>query len=93
MYCFNRLYLAVTESVRDALQQPGYFEAPAAMEQLDVGFAQLYFDALRALDKSEMLKSALGAEVVASYLKLKRDDWNAYAGHLTELERQTTLDC
>jgi glutamine synthetase len=50
-------------------------------------------DALRALDKSEMLKSALGADVVASYLKLKRDDWNAYAGHLTEWERQTTLDC
>jgi glutamine synthetase len=31
--------------------------------------------------------------VVGSYLKLKRDDWNAYAQHLTEWERQTTLDC
>jgi glutamine synthetase len=30
---------------------------------------------------------------VASYLKLKHDDWNAYARHLTEWERQTTLDC
>jgi glutamine synthetase len=24
---------------------------------------------------------------------LKHDDWNAYSRHLTEWERQTTLDC
>jgi glutamine synthetase type III len=50
-------------------------------------------DALRALEKSAVLKNALGAATVASYLKLKHDDWNAYARHLTEWERQTTLDC
>ncbi len=50
-------------------------------------------DALRALEKSTVLKNALGAATVASYLKLKHDDWNAYARHLTEWERQTTLDC
>ena len=34
-----------------------------------------------------------GEDVVRSYLRLKHDDWNAYARHLTEWERETTLDC
>ena len=50
-------------------------------------------DALRALEKSSILKSALGEETVSSYLKLKYNDWNAYSGHLTDWERQNTLDC
>jgi glutamate---methylamine ligase len=50
-------------------------------------------DALRALEKSTVLNEALGEAVVASYLKLKHDEWNAYSRHLTEWERQTTLDC
>jgi glutamine synthetase len=50
-------------------------------------------DALRALEKSSVLKAALGEETVAAYMKLRRDDWNAYSRHLTEWERHTTLDC
>jgi glutamine synthetase len=50
-------------------------------------------DALRALEKSSVLKAAFGEETLASYLKLKHEDWNAYARHLTDWERQTTLDC
>jgi glutamine synthetase len=50
-------------------------------------------DALRSLEKSSVLKSGLGEAFVSSYLKLKRDDWNAYAQHLTQWERDTTLDC
>jgi glutamine synthetase len=50
-------------------------------------------DALRLLEKSSVLKNGLGEAFVASYLKLKRDDWNAYAQHLTQWERDTTLDC
>ena len=50
-------------------------------------------DALRALEKSAVLKEALGESTIASYIKLKTDDWNAYSRHLTEWERQTTLDC
>jgi glutamate---methylamine ligase len=50
-------------------------------------------DALRALEKSTVLKNAFGAATIASYLKLKHDDWNAYSRHLTDWERQTTLDC
>ena len=50
-------------------------------------------DALRAFEKSAIMRDGLGADVTASYLKLKHADWNAYARHLTEWERQTTLDC
>jgi glutamine synthetase type III len=50
-------------------------------------------DALRALEKSTVLKNALGEETVSSFLKLKHEDWNAYSRHLTEWERQSTLDC
>jgi glutamine synthetase len=50
-------------------------------------------DALRALEQSSVLKSAFGKETLASYIKLKHEDWNAYSRHLTEWERQTTLDC
>jgi glutamine synthetase len=40
-----------------------------------------------------VLKAALGESVTASYLKLKHADWNNYCRHLTDWERQTTLDC
>jgi glutamine synthetase type III len=50
-------------------------------------------DALRALERSSVFKAALGEDVLASYLKLKYEDWNAYSRHLTEWERHTTLDC
>ncbi len=50
-------------------------------------------DALRALEKSTVLKAAFGDAVIASYVKLKHADWNDYCRHLTDWERQTTLDC
>ena len=50
-------------------------------------------DALRALEASTVLKAGLGASFIASYLKLRHADWNDYARHLTEWERQATLDC
>jgi glutamine synthetase len=50
-------------------------------------------DALRALSVSPVLRDGLGPDAVAAYLKLKHDDWNAYTRHLTDWERQTTLDC
>jgi glutamine synthetase type III len=50
-------------------------------------------DALRLLEKSSVLRNGLGEAFVSSYVKLKYDDWNAYAQHLTQWERDTTLDC
>lgn len=50
-------------------------------------------DALRALEKSKLLAETLGENFVTSYLNLKNKEWNSYARHLTEWERQATLDC
>ena len=50
-------------------------------------------DALRAFGKSSILATGLGKEVVEAYSKLRLADWNAYSRHLTEWERDTTLDC
>ena len=41
----------------------------------------------------QRLAQGLGEPFISAYLKLKRADWNEYAGHLTEWERRTTLDC
>ena len=49
-------------------------------------------DALRALEQSSVLHEALGG-FVPSYLKLKTQEWNDYCRHLTQWERDTTLDC
>ena len=50
-------------------------------------------DALRALDSSDVLRKSLGDPFVSAYLKLKHADWNEFGRHLTDWERQTTLDC
>jgi glutamine synthetase len=50
-------------------------------------------DALRAFQNSSTLQAALGTEFIAAYAKLKHAEWNDYASHLTQWERQATLDC
>jgi glutamine synthetase type III len=50
-------------------------------------------DALRNFEKDSYLQGALGDEVSAAYLKLKHNEWNQYCRHLTQWERDTTLDC
>jgi glutamine synthetase len=49
-------------------------------------------DALRAFDASTMLREALGGGFVDSYVKLRMAEWNYYMRHLTEWERERTLD-
>jgi glutamine synthetase len=49
-------------------------------------------DALRQFDKDTSLKAALGNSFSESYLKMKHQEWNAYASHLTQWERDNTLD-
>jgi len=49
-------------------------------------------DALRAFEASKVVREGFGEEFVVSYLLLKREEWNAYSRHLTQWERETTLD-
>lgn len=49
-------------------------------------------DALRELKKNGVLRAALGPACDA-FLKLKRQEWDSYTRHLTDWEREHTLDC
>jgi glutamine synthetase len=49
-------------------------------------------DAIRSFDQDVGLKSALGDDFSSSYIKLKQGEWNSYASHLTNWEREHTLD-
>ena len=50
-------------------------------------------DALRAFEACGVTREGLGEDFVSSYLLLKDAVWNAYSRHLTQWERETTLDC
>jgi glutamine synthetase len=50
-------------------------------------------DAIRDFDKSKIIRSGFGDELVNSYVKLKNQDWSTFNKHLSSWERETTLDC
>lgn len=50
---FNKLYLRVTEQVKD-WHENGAFESPGFLERLDVVFADLYFRAREAIEAGEL---------------------------------------
>jgi glutamine synthetase len=49
-------------------------------------------DALRNFDKDTELKQMLGEDFASAFLKMKGQEWNSYASHLTQWERDNTLD-
>jgi glutamine synthetase len=49
-------------------------------------------DAIRAFAGSSVLRQGLGDAFTDAYVKLRLQDWNLYARHLTQWERDTTLD-
>ena len=50
-------------------------------------------DAIRLFARDKVLRAAMGDEFCDAYIKLKTNDWNQYSHHLTQWERDTTLDC
>jgi len=62
--------------------RPGPHEAAAAP-----------LDAIRATQKSRILRAALSAEVIDSYARLKLRQWDAYCAAISPWEREQTLDC
>lgn len=50
-------------------------------------------DALRLTDKSKAVRAAMGDELVDAYVKLKMQEWQNYMHHLSQWERDKTLDC
>jgi len=49
-------------------------------------------DALREYDKDKALKSVMGDAFSAAFLKLKHQEWDAYAAHFSKWEKDNTLD-
>ena len=50
-------------------------------------------DAIRNFEKDKYILDALGPDLSNAYIKLKSNEWNQYCRHLTQWERDTTLDC
>ena len=50
-------------------------------------------DALRCLENNTVFAKALGDSFVASYLKLKYQQWHNYSNQITDWELDNTLDC
>jgi glutamine synthetase type III len=62
--------------------------APAGIPRLPLNL----LDALRAFQTSIVLREALGSGFVDAYVKLRMAHWTDYMRHLTEWERDHTLD-
>jgi len=54
---------------------------------------QTLVDALRLMEKSRIVNDGFGKDVVQSYVGLKMQEWQSFTGHLSDWERQHTLDC
>ena len=50
-------------------------------------------DALGSLEKNRVFKAAFGESFIASYLKLKYQQWNEYSSSITKWELDNTLNC
>ena len=50
-------------------------------------------DALRSFEKSKVLAEAFGKDTIDSYVKLKMQEWDGFKQHLSQWERDHTLDC
>ena len=50
-------------------------------------------DALRLLEKSKVLRDAMGDDLIDAFIKLKMSEWAEYTAHLSEWEKKHTFDC
>ncbi len=50
-------------------------------------------DAIRLTEKSKIVRQQFGDSFVDAYCRMKLEEWNGYARHLTDWERQNSLDC
>jgi hypothetical protein len=63
--CFNYLYRIITEDVRDKARRGDFFEDVEFLIELDVAFANRYFDALRAAERGAPVPVAWRALLLA----------------------------
>ncbi len=50
-------------------------------------------DALRLMDKSDVIRKGFGDDFVDSYVKLRMQNWNDFMSHPSEWEKQDCMNC
>ena len=97
-YLHHAVYLAAGIDGMENRRDPGqrmdidmYAEGWKAKDAKKLPLNML--DAIRGFDQNPFLRGVLGNEFCDAYVKLKQTEWNSYAAHLTEWERERTLDC
>ena len=50
-------------------------------------------DAIRVTRDWSVIRDAIGGDIIDSYCNMKESEWNNYMSHLSEWERNNTLDC
>ena len=68
-----------------------YTEAHKARGNKKLPFNML--DAIREFKKDKYLAATMGDEFTSAFIKLKMREWSQFTQHLTQWERDQTLDC
>lgn len=50
-------------------------------------------DALRLTDKNKFVREAMGDGLIDAYVKLRTKEWDQHCQHISQWERDNTLDC
>jgi glutamine synthetase len=50
-------------------------------------------DALRLTDKNKFVREAMGDDLINAYVKLRTREWDQHCQHISQWERDNTLDC
>jgi glutamine synthetase len=50
-------------------------------------------DALRLLDKSKILREAMGDDLISAIIKLRTKEWDDYSSKISQWELDNTIDC
>jgi glutamine synthetase type III len=50
-------------------------------------------DALRLTDKNKFVRDAMGDGLIDAYVKLRTKEWDQHCQHISQWERDNTLDC
>jgi glutamine synthetase len=63
------------------------------LEELDIGtLPQNLNEAVNELDKDELFRETLGAEIVDEFIKLKRTEWIEYQLQVSDWERERYME-
>jgi glutamine synthetase len=70
-----------------------YEATPEKIRELGIGLLpQNLLEAVTALEQDEVVKDALGAELAAEFIALKKMEWTEYARHVSDWETERYVE-